>query len=221
MSQPRIKPQTVSRREERETACESWDLQAPPVTASTRGMRKHCFRKVGLAVVSAGKRRGGWKGIRDQVLKENGVSEDGKRVDSSYEGERIKVTKQIRVTRNVMEPLRKLDEFGRCLFFFFFNNKSVMHSFHTYECKGIVNVSGRHTNSHLLSLQTSFFHLTFKLLCSPTRFLLKLLYFCSSTTIKLRYPPLEPPTDEPACLPLADQVSRVHCCVHLHSHSLQ
>ena len=45
-----------------------------------------------------------------------------------------------------------------------------MHSFHTYECKGIVNVSGRHTNSHLLSLQTSFFHLTFKLLCSPTRF---------------------------------------------------
>lgn len=137
------------------------------------------------------------------------------KVDSAYEGERTKVTKQIRVTRNVMEPLRKLDEFGRCLFFFL-NNKLVMHSFHTYECKGIVNVSGKHTNSHLLSLQTSFFHLTVKLLCSPTRFLLKLLYFCSSTTIKLRYPPLEPPTDEPACLPLAD-----HCCIHLHSHSLQ
>lgn len=117
----------------------------------------HCFRKWGLAVVSAAKR---WESER--------VNKDAKRVDSAYEGERIKVTKQIRVTRNVMEPLRKLDEFGRCLLFIYFFNKSVMHSFHTYECKGTVNVSGKHTNSHLLSLQTSFFNLTFKLLCNPT-----------------------------------------------------
>lgn len=49
----------------------------------------------------------------------------------------------------MMVPLRKLDESGRSFFFY----KSVMHSFHTYEFKVTVNISGRHTNFHLLPLQ--------------------------------------------------------------------
>ena len=135
----------------------------------------------------------------------------------------IKVSKQIRVTRNVMESLRRLDEFGRCLFFIlFYFNKSVMHSFHTYECKGTVNGSGRHRNSHLLSLQTSFFHLTFKTLCNPTP------VFSSSFCILVH--PLQPnftihPWNHPQTSWPISWVftisSHVRCRVHLHSSSLQ
>lgn len=104
MSQPQIKPQTVARRSGRRPVSPE-TLQAPPVTASTRGM-------------STALGRWAWQWFSRQSEEAERESETSpqrercqrgwERVDSSYEGEKLKVTKQIRVTRNVIEPLRKL-----------------------------------------------------------------------------------------------------------------
>lgn len=220
MSQPWIKPQWAGEAGDGVWVPRPTGDRAP----RSRGVMRLCFRKMGLAVVSSRWEVGRLKGKRRSSPQRECCQQEWGKGRFSLWRRGIKVTKQIRVTRNVMESLRKLDEFGRCLFFilFYFLNKSVMHSFHTYECKGTVNVSGRHTNSHLLSLQTSFFHLTFKTLCNPTP------VFSSSFCISVH--PLQPnftihPWNHPQTSWPVSRVFticfHVRCHVHLHSSSLQ
>lgn len=72
---------------------------------------KYCFRKMYLAVVSKGGLKARQLGIKSQKRMVSARMRKGEfRI---WGKERIKVIKQIRVTRNVMVPLRELDESGR------------------------------------------------------------------------------------------------------------